>query len=125
LLDETGTSDDATVRQEAMRIYSWLQIARYTSLRAAASAGAGKVAGPEVSLGKLASTRSMRAWRDLALQILGSRGMLSGEDAALDGRITRIALSVSGMSIAGGTDEIQRNIIGEQVLGLPREPRPQ
>jgi alkylation response protein AidB-like acyl-CoA dehydrogenase len=123
LLIETGTSGDATIRQEAMRIYSWLQIARYASLRAAASAGAGKVAGPEVSLGKLASTRSMRAWRDLALQVLGSRGMLSGGDAALSGRITRIALSVSGMSIAGGTDEIQRNIIGEQVLGLPREPR--
>lgn len=123
LLVDTGTITDPVIRQDAMRIYSWQQIARFTSLRANAQAEAGKVAGPEVSLGKLASTRAMRAWRDLTLRALGSQGMLNGPDGALDGRITQIGLSVSGMSIAGGTDEIQRNIVGEQVLGLPREPR--
>jgi alkylation response protein AidB-like acyl-CoA dehydrogenase len=123
LLVDTDTIADPVIRQDAMRIYSWQQIARFTSLRANAQAEAGKVAGPEVSLGKLASTRAMRAWRDLTLRALGSQGMLNGPDGALDGRITQIGLSVSGMSIAGGTDEIQRNIVGEQVLGLPREPR--
>jgi hypothetical protein len=65
----------------------------------------------------------MRAYRDLALELLGPSGQLAGPDAPHDGRYTNIALSVPGMSIAGGTDEIQRNVIGERVLALPGEPR--
>ena len=76
-----------------------------------------------MSLGKLAGVRLMREWRELALAVLGPHGQLAGADAPHDGLVTQIALSIPGMSIAGGTDEIQRNIIGERVLGLPGEPR--
>jgi len=123
MMNETGAAANPVLRQEAMRVYSWLQVAKYTALRSAAAAEAGHLPGPEVSLGKLSSVRLLRAWRDLALTVLGPAGQLAGEDAPRGGLITQIALSVPGMSIAGGTDEIQRNIIGERVLGLPGEPR--
>jgi len=63
-----------------------------------------------------------RASRQLAFSLMGPDGMLDGADAPLDGAAHRVALASFGASMGGGTDEIQRNVIGERALGLPKEP---
>jgi len=118
-----GKSGDPVVRQEMMKLYTLMEIARFTSLRAQAAAAAGKAPGPEVSTGKLAASNIVRALRDTGLAIEGPAGMLMGKDAPLGGMLQFLALFSPAISIAGGTDQVQRNIIGERVLGLPSEPR--
>jgi alkylation response protein AidB-like acyl-CoA dehydrogenase len=119
ILREQGLEQHPVVRDEAIRLYSRLKIATLYGKRLAARADVGA----EVSLGKIEATSIMRDWRDLALRCLGAHGTLLDGPGTYGGRIAKIALMVPGLSIAGGTDEIQRNIIGERVLGLPREPQ--
>ncbi len=124
LAADTGADRHPVFRQQLAQIYSWFEIARFAGHRAAARQDAtGELPGPEVSLGKLASVRLMRTYRDVALAMLGPNGLLLGDNAPYGGLFAEIALSVPGMSIAGGTDEIQRNIVGERVLGLPGDIR--
>jgi alkylation response protein AidB-like acyl-CoA dehydrogenase len=63
-----------------------------------------------------------KASRDLAFTLTGAHGMLDGDDAPRDGAVHRVALASFGAGMGGGTDEIQRNVIGERSLGLPKEP---
>ena len=75
------------------------------------------------SLVKLARSQLTREGRDTGMAVLGAQGMLTSPDTPGGGEIQHRALSAAGSSIAGGTDEIQRGIVGERVLGLPKEPR--
>jgi len=118
-----GRGSDPVLRDEVMKIYSLMEIARFTGLRVQAAAAAGKGPGPEVSTGKLLASELVRSLRDIGLGALGAHGMLVGEDAPLGGALAQLALFSPAISIAGGSDQIQRNIIGERVLGLPPEPR--
>jgi alkylation response protein AidB-like acyl-CoA dehydrogenase len=61
--------------------------------------------------------------RDVGMEVLGAQGMLQEPNVPGGSEIRHRALSSPGASIAGGTDEIQRGIVGERVLGLPKEPR--
>jgi alkylation response protein AidB-like acyl-CoA dehydrogenase len=119
-----GRTGDPNLRQDLMRLHTLNEIARYTNLRMKAAKAAGKGPGPEANTAKLSMSRITRLTRDLGLAIIGADGMLAGSDAPLDGMITEMALFSPAVSIYGGSDEIQRNIIGERVLGLPSEPRP-
>jgi alkylation response protein AidB-like acyl-CoA dehydrogenase len=76
-----------------------------------------------VSTAKLAASELGRRSRDIALDLLGASGTLMDDDTLDGGAYQQMALSVQSSSIAGGTDEIQRNIVGERVLGLPKEPQ--
>jgi alkylation response protein AidB-like acyl-CoA dehydrogenase len=78
--------------------------------------------GAEGSIVKLSTAMLAHVSRDVSLSILGAEGMLFGDSARDNGRVQRAGVSSHAPSLGGGTNEIQRNIIGERVLGLPREP---
>jgi alkylation response protein AidB-like acyl-CoA dehydrogenase len=118
----TARNTDPLVRQEIARVLSLSMTARWTAQRAAEARALGRPPGPEGSLGKLMTSNIARAASRAHSSIAGTTGMLAGSTAPVGGLITEIFVSVPGQSIAGGTDEIQHNIIAERILGLPKEP---
>ncbi|HEY0425803.1 MAG TPA: acyl-CoA dehydrogenase family protein [Rhodopila sp.] len=119
----TGRNTDPVVRQEIAKLLTLSKSAEWTAHRARAAQMQGRPQGPEGSLGKLASSHVARAAARVHTLISGADAMLAGEDGPMNGLIAEILISVPAGSIAGGTDEIQRNIISERVLGMPKEPR--
>jgi alkylation response protein AidB-like acyl-CoA dehydrogenase len=115
-----GKNADPVLRQQIARLAEATRSARWTAERARAAAAGNP--GPAGSLGKLASSDIARQAARVHGSIAGASGLLAGPDAPSDGVIAEILVSVPGISIAGGTDEIQHTIIGERILGLPREP---
>ena len=104
---------------------AWIQneLIRYLKLRTRTAMSKGVRPGPEASIMKVAYARFVKSIGDLAIGIQGPYGQLLHPDAAVDGVFQQKFFNAVQASIGGGTDEIQRNIIGERVLGLPREPR--
>lgn len=113
---------DPVTRQKLMDLYILDTVSKWTVQRARAARVGGKPAGPEGSTGKLVGSEISRRAAALHAHVAGAYGMLAGEESGFGGHIHEILVSQPGQSIAGGTDEIQRNIIGEKTLGLPREP---
>jgi alkylation response protein AidB-like acyl-CoA dehydrogenase len=77
-----------------------------------------------MALGKIAMSRILHETARVQTEIVGPESMLSGPDSAIGDAVTFRTLNAYFTSIGGGTDQIQRNIVGERVLGLPREPEP-
>lgn len=115
---------DPVVRQRLMEMHALSEARRLTMARARAAPRTARRPPLEASAGKLIGSELGRHARDLALDLQGAAGMLAGVDAPDGGIHQQMVLTVPSLSIAGGTDEIQRNLIGERVLGLPREPDP-
>lgn len=122
LARHVGRCADPVVRQRLMLSYVLAETNRMRVRRIAATLRQGHRPGPEASIGKLIGSALGRNARDTAMSLLGAEGMLVGPETYEKGKFGQMALSVQSLSIAGGTDEIQRNLIGERVLGLPREP---
>ncbi|MEM7141585.1 MAG: acyl-CoA dehydrogenase family protein [Actinomycetota bacterium] len=122
VVNEEADTTAAVFRQELMEIVSIRRTSQMSAQRAAAAMKAGGQPGPEVSTLKLAGSALNRRMRDVGLGAMGADGMLDHDDAPIDGLFHRYAMFTPAASIAGGSDEVQHNIIGERVLGLPREP---
>jgi alkylation response protein AidB-like acyl-CoA dehydrogenase len=129
-----GQIHDPVIRQALMRLHTLGEIGRYTSLRLKAEKAAGRDLPGAGNIGKLSMSEIVRQSRDLGLAIAGGYGMLhaytTADRRALDaatgnpllGFITEMALFAQAPPIYGGTDQVQRNILGERVLSLPKEP---
>ena len=109
-------ADNPHVRQLAAQIYIESKCLQYLGYRAVSKLMHGQIPGPEGSVAKLAVTNLGRK-ADKFLDALRGPGTM------LHDRYTDMQLWIPAMAIAGGTDEVLRNIIGERVLGLPGEPR--
>ena len=123
LARRVGVSDDPRLRQDLVRLHTMAELARYSNLRLKAARAAGRDIAGLPNISKLAMSNMMRLVRDLGPRILGPGGMLVGRDAPAGGRVAEATLFAPAVSIYGGSDQVQRNIIGERVLGLPSEPR--
>ncbi|RIK04709.1 MAG: acyl-CoA dehydrogenase [Acidobacteria bacterium] len=121
--DATGRrrSDDPVVRQLAMRLYSESKILQWTGFRAISKLAKGAIPGPEGSAGKLTLSRITKLAGDLMTASMGMR--LVCDVFPEDEAASAMFLFMPALPIAGGTDEVQKNIIGERVLQLAREPR--
>ncbi len=107
----------AVVRDRVAAAHMVSEVNRLTMRRARDAARTGRAAGPEGSGTKLRGSAVLKETADAALAILGPEGVVG------DGEWQTLFLTAPSISIRGGTDEIQRNIVGERVLGLPAEPR--
>jgi len=114
--------DRPEVADALARVYGGLTAAKWMRQRSEAAARAGQRPGPEMSLSKLVLTRNLAALSDLVELVLGPQ-LAARTDEPETWEWVEFVLGVPGMRIGGGTDEIQRNIIGERVLGLPKEPK--
>ena len=134
LARDLGVHGDPVVRQALAKSYMLGELQRMNAQRHKAVRAAGGDIPGLPNFGKLLTAQLLRHNRDLAMQLLGARGMLHGYDdtqraslaAAPGGRVAHLltaqALQAQALPIFGGTDQIQRNIVGERVLGLPKEP---
>jgi alkylation response protein AidB-like acyl-CoA dehydrogenase len=120
LARSSGRHGDPVVRQELARLVMFTETGRWTAARGRANAARGG-GDSAASIGKIAQTRILKQAAHTAVAILGPDGLLAAPDGPQGGRFTDALVFSPASSIYGGTDEIQRNIIAERSLGLPRD----
>ena len=121
LAREAGRLSDPLLRQELAQAIAYRRLNALNTARAKADLAQG-TSSPVMSLGKLAMSRILHGEARVRTQILGAASLLEGPDHPRAEDANFLTLNAYFTSIGGGTDQIQRNIIGERVLGLPREP---
>jgi alkylation response protein AidB-like acyl-CoA dehydrogenase len=116
-------TEDPILRQELAKSYTRFHLVAWLAGRARTRAQRGDHLGPEASVLKLLASQKVALDGDLVMALQGAGGMLSVDDAPFDGMWQSYFLSQWSVRIGGGTEQIQRNVLGERVLGLPAEAR--
>ena len=120
MLRHFGLDQDPVHRQALADLYIKFQVAKFTNQRALDKIKAGQAPGPEMSIAKMALTQNLTQTADFVARVLGPRLVAdTGEWGTY--AWSQFVLGTPGMRIAGGTDEVLRNIVGERVLGLPKD----
>jgi acyl-CoA dehydrogenase len=115
-----GLDEDPIIRQRLADIIVRQKVASYTNQRAMDKIKMGQLPGPEMSIAKLALTQNMMATGEFVADVLGAKITAdSGEWGTY--AWAQFVMGIPGMRIAGGSDEVMRNIVGERVLGLPKD----
>ncbi|MDO3402755.1 acyl-CoA dehydrogenase family protein [Mycolicibacterium neoaurum] len=117
---DAGGADDPGVLEAFAKVYSGVTAAKAMRSRADRNLKANGVPGPEMSLGKLALTANLQALSDLVSIVLGPK-LIGDTGVPQTFAWSELVLSVPGMRIGGGTDEIHRNTVAERSLGLPKD----
>jgi acyl-CoA dehydrogenase len=121
MLRHFGLDQDPVYRQELMRLHVAFSVAKYNNQRAMDKIKSGQLPGPEMSIAKLSLTQNMWQTAQFVSRVLGARMTAdTGEWGTFSW--SQFVLGVPGMRIAGGSDEVMRNIVAERVLGLPKDP---
>ena len=123
LAERMGTTKDPVVRQRLARVYTLARVLGFVRQRTQDAVKAGRTPGPEGSIAKLLSAEVLQAAADAGTSIAGVSAQAWASDDPEGDAWARGAMSPFIITIGGGTNEIQRNIIGERVLGLPKEPQ--
>jgi alkylation response protein AidB-like acyl-CoA dehydrogenase len=121
MLRHFGLADSAVHRDQLMDLYTRFQVAKLSNQRALDKIKAGQLPGPEMSIAKMALTDNLTRTGAFVAAVLGLRLVAdTGEWGTY--AWSQFVCGTPGMRIAGGSDEVLRNIVGERVLGLPKEP---
>ncbi|KAA0021973.1 acyl-CoA dehydrogenase family protein [Antrihabitans cavernicola] len=125
LAKRTGAADDPIIADKLTRAAIGLKVMRAHAMRTLAAVDAG-TSGSEASVAKLLWANWHRSLGELAMDVAGAAGLIADGDPADGGfdELQRLYLFTRADTIYGGSNEVQRNIIAERVLGLPREARP-
>jgi len=118
-----GATADPLVRQRLVDTHIRYELLRFLRYRSQTALSQGRRPGAEASVMKLAFARYMKALTEAAVHAQGAHGLLGGDDVADGGMWLRRFLHSPSLRIAGGSDQVQANIMGERALGLPPEPR--
>ncbi len=121
MLEHFGHGENAVLIDQAAQLYTNFTVAKWNNQRALDKIRQGQLPGPEMSTAKLALTNNLKAYTEWAAGVLGPRITADGGEWGAYA-FSKMLTGVPGMRVAGGTDEVMRNIVAERVLGLPKDP---